>query len=85
MKVDTTPVVSNNRKSIRIQTNNQYTGGLFVLDAVHMPSGCGTWPAFWTVGPANWPANGYVAMRGINFRGRAEIIIFVRLQGNRRH
>lgn len=61
MKVDTTPVVSNNRKSIRIQTNKQYTGGLFVIDAVHMPAACGAWPAFWTVGPANWPQNGYVA------------------------
>jgi len=27
---------------------------------VHMPSACGTWPAFWTVGPVNWPSNGEI-------------------------
>lgn len=50
MKVETTPKVSGNRKSIRIQSKNTFTGGLLIMDAVHMPAGCGTWPAFWSNG-----------------------------------
>jgi len=59
MRVDSTPVVSGTRNSIRIQTQLSFNGGLLVLDAVHMPHGCGTWPAFWTNGP-NWPATGEI-------------------------
>jgi hypothetical protein len=44
MRVETTPTVSGNRKSIRITTQTQFNGGLVILDAVHMPYGCGTWP-----------------------------------------
>ncbi|KAG7090802.1 hypothetical protein E1B28_009886 [Marasmius oreades] len=57
MRVETTPEVSGNRKSIRITTQLGLDKGLWILDAVHMPSGCGTWPAFWTNGPS-WPFDG---------------------------
>lgn len=59
MRVESTPTVSGNRKSIRITTDVQFNGGLVILDAVHMPVGCGTWPAFWTNGP-NWPVGGEI-------------------------
>ncbi|KAF8311360.1 glycoside hydrolase family 16 protein, partial [Clavulina sp. PMI_390] len=61
LAVDTTPNLdaSTNRSSIRIETNNNYNTGIFVIDAVHMPAVCGTWPAFWTVGP-DWPNNGEI-------------------------
>jgi len=59
IKVDTTPVVSGNRNSVRIQSQTSFNGGLLILDAVHMPHGCGTWPAFWTNGP-HWPYNGEI-------------------------
>ncbi|KDR85293.1 hypothetical protein GALMADRAFT_234074 [Galerina marginata CBS 339.88] len=59
MRVETTPVVSTNRRSIRITTQSQFNGGLFIMDSVHMPTGCGTWPAFWTNGP-NWPNGGEI-------------------------
>lgn len=59
MKVETTPQVQSTRQSIRITTHNSYTGGLVIMDSVHMPTGCGTWPAFWSNGP-NWPAGGEI-------------------------
>ncbi|KAF9458751.1 concanavalin A-like lectin/glucanase domain-containing protein [Collybia nuda] len=59
MRVETTGIVPNTRKSIRITTNAQFDGGLVIMDSVHMPTGCATWPAFWTNGP-NWPAGGEI-------------------------
>lgn len=44
MKVDTTQTITGNRKSVRITTEKTWTGGLFIMDSVHMPAGCGTWP-----------------------------------------
>jgi len=59
MRVDNTPHVSGNRNSVRIQTQFTFTGGLVIMDSVHMPTGCGTWPAFWSDGP-NWPTTGEI-------------------------
>ncbi|KAL0950671.1 hypothetical protein HGRIS_007456 [Hohenbuehelia grisea] len=59
MRVETTPNVPNTRQSIRITTKSLFDGGLFVMDSIHMPTGCGTWPAFWTNGP-NWPSGGEI-------------------------
>ncbi|TFK36778.1 endo-1,3(4)-beta-glucanase [Crucibulum laeve] len=59
MRVETTPSVAATRKSVRITTQMQFNGGLVIMDSVHMPTGCGTWPAFWTNGP-NWPAGGEI-------------------------
>ncbi|RXW17418.1 hypothetical protein EST38_g8441 [Candolleomyces aberdarensis] len=59
MRVETTPTVPGNRKSIRITTQATFNGGLVIMDAVHMPHGCGTWPAFWSNGP-NWPNGGEI-------------------------
>ncbi|KAI0666251.1 concanavalin A-like lectin/glucanase domain-containing protein [Trametes maxima] len=66
MRVETTGQVSNNRKSVRITTTASYSGALILLDAMHMPTGCGTWPAFWSNGP-NWPAGGEIdIVEGVN-------------------
>lgn len=44
MRVETTPQVQTNRQSVRITTQATFNGGLVVMDAVHMPTGCATWP-----------------------------------------
>lgn len=47
------------RRSVRIESKESFTYGLFLADIRHMPSSaCGTWPAFWTLGSGTWPGNG---------------------------
>jgi hypothetical protein len=49
------------RDSVRISSKNAYNEAIFVLDLAHMPAGCATWPAFWTLsqqGP--WPNGGEI-------------------------
>ncbi|EJD04695.1 glycoside hydrolase family 16 protein [Fomitiporia mediterranea MF3/22] len=54
------------RDSVRIQSNKQYSTHVAVFDIVHMPRGCGTWPAVWEVGN-NWPYGGEVdIVEGVN-------------------
>lgn len=66
MKVDTTEQVSGGRKAVRIHANKVWTGGMVLMDAVHMPSGCGMWPAWWSNGP-NWPNGGEIdILEGVN-------------------
>jgi len=61
MRVDSSNVTPNGRPSVRITSNQSYNPGtLVILDLEHMPGGiCGTWPAFWMVGP-NWPNDGEI-------------------------
>ncbi len=49
------------RNSVRISSQSAYGDSVIVLDLAHMPSGCATWPAFWTLsqkGP--WPNGGEI-------------------------
>ncbi len=53
------------RPSVRIESAKSWTHGLFIADIKHMPttkttSGCGTWPAFWTLGDGTWPLHGEI-------------------------
>ena len=66
MRVETTPQVTGNRNSVRIQTQFSFTGGLLIMDSVHMPTGCSVWPAFWTNGQ-QWPNTGEIdIVEGVN-------------------
>ena len=57
MGVDTTSEAPDGRGSVRVSSAKSYQHALVVADIVHMPSVCGTWPAFWMVGD-DWPKNG---------------------------
>lgn len=49
------------RNSVRISTWKAWDESVTVLDLQHMPEGCGTWPAFWSLsqqGP--WPHGGEI-------------------------
>jgi hypothetical protein len=66
MRVETTERVDRGRMSVRIHNNRVWTGGMVIMDAVHMPVGCGTWPAWWQNGP-NWPEGGEIdILEGVN-------------------
>ncbi|KAF5369067.1 hypothetical protein D9758_002924 [Tetrapyrgos nigripes] len=57
------------RDSNRIQSNQAYETAVMIFNIRHMPQGCGTWPAVWTVG-ADWPNNGEVdILEGVNDQG----------------
>ena len=49
------------RDSNRIISKQAFGDSVIILDIQHMPYGCATWPAFWTLsqkGP--WPAGGEI-------------------------
>lgn len=52
---------TNGRQSVRLEGKNNYNHGLLIADVAHMPTGCGTWPAFWLLGAGNsWPSTGEI-------------------------
>lgn len=54
------------RASVRLTSNQSWNYGLFIADLDHMPQGCGTWPAWWLVGP-DWPSHGEIdIIEGVN-------------------
>ncbi|KAI0256410.1 concanavalin A-like lectin/glucanase domain-containing protein [Lactifluus subvellereus] len=55
------PPSARGRDSVRITSPNAYDDAVFVLDLAHMPTGCATWPAFWTRSKAGpWPHGGEI-------------------------
>ncbi|KAI2614661.1 glycoside hydrolase family 16 protein [Hypoxylon fragiforme] len=55
------------RGSVRVNSKKTYNEGLIIADIAHQPAAqCGTWPAFWTVGP-HWPYDGEIdIIEGVN-------------------
>lgn len=75
MRADSTKKVAKSdrgRASVRIHSLDAYDDALFVLDISHMPEGCATWPAWWTLsanGP--WPHGGEIdVIEGVNLSPR---------------
>ncbi|KAK0564575.1 hypothetical protein OC861_004222 [Tilletia horrida] len=63
MRADSTsfiPDTAAGRPSVRLQSQNTMSDGLLVAKISSMPTGCGTWPAFWTVTTNNWPSGGEI-------------------------
>ncbi|EEP79029.1 conserved hypothetical protein [Uncinocarpus reesii 1704] len=67
MSVDRTNVAPKGRESVRITSKKAYNQGLFIADFSHVPdTTCGTWPAYWMLGP-NWPHGGEIDIyEGVN-------------------
>ena len=65
--VDSTDTAPNGRGAVRVTSTESFNHGLVIADILHMPGGiCGTWPAFWMVGP-EWPSNGEIdIVEGVN-------------------
>ncbi|KIJ63521.1 glycoside hydrolase family 16 protein [Hydnomerulius pinastri MD-312] len=50
LRADSTTTLSSTgpgRDAFRLSSNDQYTAHVAIFDIVHMPQGCGTWPAVW--------------------------------------
>jgi hypothetical protein len=56
------------RASVRAESKVNFNKGLLIADIAHMPAGgCGTWPAFWTLGSGTWPQTGEIdILEGVN-------------------
>jgi hypothetical protein len=56
------------RASVRAESTINFNHGLLVADIKHMPSSeCGSWPAFWLLGKAQWPLDGEIdILEGVN-------------------
>ncbi|CAK0892080.1 unnamed protein product [Prorocentrum cordatum] len=70
------------RRSVRIQSKAVYNEGLFVLAVDHIPTGCGTWPAFWMYGEDDahtWPRWGeYDIIEAVHTDTRAKTTLHTR-------
>lgn len=63
------------RASTRVNSKKTYDQMLMVADVVHMPVGCGTWPALWTYG-SDWPGMGEIdIIEGVNSQSTNEITL----------
>ncbi|KAJ5179177.1 hypothetical protein N7492_002387 [Penicillium capsulatum] len=67
---------SSGRQSVRLTSRQTYNHGLVILDLARMPgSACGTWPAFWMLGP-DWPNNGEIdIIEGVNLQSKNQITL----------
>ena len=80
MRVDTTDLEQGaNRPSVRLESTSTYgPGHLFVADIKRMPVGCSVWPAWWSYGEVDYPANGEIdVLEGVNNQSKNQITFWV--------
>ena len=67
------PTAKGPRESVRLEGNQRFNAGLFILDLDHMPAGCGQWPAFWLTDEDHWPDHGEIdIVEGVNYQSEAK-------------
>ncbi len=59
LRADNKMTTSTGRKSVRLESNKLFNGGLFAFDVKHAPHGCGNWAAMWLYGDP-WPNKGNI-------------------------
>ncbi|ROW11538.1 hypothetical protein VMCG_01105 [Cytospora schulzeri] len=71
----TTMNPANGRASTRVYSKKTYDQMFMVVDVVHMPVGCGTWPALWSYGK-DWPGMGEIdVLEGVNSQSTNQITL----------
>lgn len=62
MAVSTVKTALSGRNSVRVSSKESFSDGVYVLNVTHVPTGCATWPAFWTVTDnlKQWPVGGEI-------------------------
>ena len=45
--INTVNSTAKGRDSVRLHSSSEFIGGVFLMELDHMPTGCGTWPAWW--------------------------------------
>ncbi|KAJ1442676.1 hypothetical protein B484DRAFT_414706, partial [Ochromonadaceae sp. CCMP2298] len=69
----TDPPTHDRLSSIRLEGLSNFSSGLFVLDVAHLPTGCGSWPAFWLTAEGGWPMHGEIdILESINRQSTAK-------------
>ncbi|KAF8544387.1 concanavalin A-like lectin/glucanase domain-containing protein [Trichophaea hybrida] len=72
---DYTSLAPHGRSSVRLESKERYTKGLFILDVDHIPYSCGVWPAFWTYAHP-WPSEGEIdIIEGVHEQSSNSIVI----------
>jgi hypothetical protein len=76
MGVDDKHKTTTGRASVRIESKATYNQGLLIADISHMPASvCGSWPAFWLLGP-KWPNGGEIdILEGVNEDDRNRVTL----------
>ncbi|KIM46776.1 glycoside hydrolase family 16 protein [Hebeloma cylindrosporum] len=78
MRADSETVLRDNdpgRNSVRLLSKKRYTTSVMIFNIRHMPQGCGTWPAVWTVGD-DWPHQGEIdILEGVNDYGPNKVTL----------
>lgn len=73
VRLSSAPSALGPRRAIRLEGRRRFNRGLFIADVLHMPAGCGTWPALWLTDEGGWPGHGEIdVVESANTQDRAK-------------